>query len=383
LKICFLTPEYPHPNTKPSGGIGTSIKNLAFYLSTNYGHSIKVLVTGQESDTSFFDNRVEVHTMKNITAMKGMSWFFTRKKIQSIINSWVEKKEVVIVESADWGALSASIRFSCPKVIRLNGTDTFFCHLENRPVKWFNRYLEQQALQNADTILAVSDFVGRYTQRLFNLRKPYHVVHNGLDISSFQPQHNPQKEAFTILYFGTLIRKKGALELPYIFNEVCRQLPHATLKLVGKDAGDVISGTKSTWAMMQQCFTEEALRKTQYMGSVPYADIRQHIAEAAVCIFPSYAECWPMSWMEAMAMEKAVVASNIGWASEMIADGEEGFLVHPANHIPFAQAIIALVDCGLRLQIGKAARAKVERYFSSEMIASQTLAYYKQLLERI
>ena len=46
------------------------------------------------------------------------------------------------------------------------------------------------------------------------------------------------------------------------------------------------------------------------------------------------------SGLEAMAMEKAIVATNIGWAKEMIKDGKEGFLVHPTQHKQFAECIL-------------------------------------------
>ena len=47
MKIAFLTPEYPHSRTGNSGGIGTSIKNLAESL-VGLGHSVRILVYGQK-----------------------------------------------------------------------------------------------------------------------------------------------------------------------------------------------------------------------------------------------------------------------------------------------------------------------------------------------
>ena len=49
MKIGFLTPEYPHPITGSSGGIGTSIKNLAIGLIAQ-GCSVRVLVYGQKEE---------------------------------------------------------------------------------------------------------------------------------------------------------------------------------------------------------------------------------------------------------------------------------------------------------------------------------------------
>ncbi|NDP27724.1 MAG: glycosyltransferase family 4 protein, partial [Flavobacterium sp.] len=135
-----------------------------------------------------------------------------------------------------------------------------------------------------------------------------------------------------ILYFGSLIRKKGLLELPFIFNEVIQKNPQAQLILIGKDVSDVITGNPSTWAMMQSLFTPDALQKVRYLGSVPYQEIKNHIKAASLCVFPTFAEALPVSWIEAMALQKPIVASDIGWAKEVIEEGIEGFLVHPKNH---------------------------------------------------
>ena len=69
---------------------------------------------------------------------------------------------------------------------------------------------------------------------------------------------------------------------------------------------------------MQGLFTTEAQANVRYLGSVPYENIKKHIDEAAVCVFPTFAEALPVSWIEAMAMQKAIVASAIGWAEEVI-----------------------------------------------------------------
>jgi hypothetical protein len=75
LKIAFLTPEYPHPNTGNSGGIGTSIKNLAIGL-LNEGCSVRVLVYGQKVEGIFDDNGVCIHHKTN----KGFSCTPQKKK---------------------------------------------------------------------------------------------------------------------------------------------------------------------------------------------------------------------------------------------------------------------------------------------------------------
>ena len=152
---------------------------------------------------------------------------------------------------------------------------------------------------------------------------------------------------------------------------------------MGKDVPDIVSGTASTWQMMQDLFSEEALKNVTYLGSVPYAEIQEQIAQAAVCVFPSFAEALPVSWLEAMAMQKAVVASNVGWASEIIQDGVEGFLVHPTNHDEYANKISELLNnTELQRNFGIAARKKIENKFSTEKVAEQSLLFYESLITK-
>jgi hypothetical protein len=57
--------------------------------------------------------------------------------------------------------------------------------------------------------------------------------------------------------------------------------------------------------------TKEALLKVNYLGSVPYSEIKTY-TQATVCVFPSFAEALPVSWIEAMAMEKLLWLILVG-----------------------------------------------------------------------
>ena len=82
-----------------------------------------------------------------------------------------------------------------------------------------------------------------------------------------------------------------------------------------------------------------------------------------------------------MAMEKAIVASDIGWAKEMISDGTEGYLVHPTAHDLYAERILQLLDDKeQRNQFGAQARAKVLSHFDSDLIAEKSVDFYQSLL---
>ena len=386
MKIAFLTPEYPHPRTGSSGGIGTSIMNISKGLILQ-GHQVSLLIYGQQKDDFFQENGINYYCIKNIK-FKGLSRFLTQKKIENLINSLVLENKIDIIEAPDWTGITSFIQPKCPVVIRLNGSDTYFCHLDNRPVKWINKFHEKRALEKANALISVSQFTADLTNKVFRLNKSFTIIPNGINIdlfnntiansSSFNAIEESQNEK-TILYFGTLIRKKGLLELPLIFNEIVKKDGNVKLILVGKDASDSISGNASTWQMMQNLFSPEALLSVNYKGSVSYDEIKNIINSATVCVFPSFAEALPVSWLEAMAMQKAIVASNIGWANEVIDDGINGFLVNPKNHLEYANKIIHLLDNPeLRNQFGIEAREKIENQFSNNIVAKNSADFYNK-----
>lgn len=389
MKIAFLTSEYPHSRTGSSGGIGTSIMNLSNNLMLQ-GHQVSVLIYGQQKDDFFQEKGINYYCIKNVK-VKGFSRFLTQKKIEKLINTLVLENKIEIVEAPDWTGITSFIQPKCPVVIRLNGSDTYFCYLDNRSVKWYNKFHEKRALQKANFLISVSQFTADLTNRVFGLNKNFTIIPNGINVASFDKNSSKTNILSTteiipdgkiILYFGTLIRKKGLLELPLIFNKIVRKYDNVKLILVGKDASDRISGNSSTWKMMQSLFTTEALSKVNYMGSVSYDQIKIVINDATVCVFPSFAEALPVSWIEAMAMQKAIVASNIGWANEVIDDGLNGFLVNPKNHLEFANKIVELLeDSELREQFGIHARKKIENQFSSNVVAKSSLDFYRESIK--
>ena len=382
MKIAFLTPEYPHEKTGNSGGLGTSIKNLAHAL-TALGHEVVILVYGQKQDAVFLDKAVEVHQIKNVK-IKGLSWYLTRKKIEKTINSLYEKNKIEIVEATDWTGITSFIKpKKCPIVIKLNGSDTYFCHLDHRPVKWINKFHEKRALQNADGHVSVSAYTAKMTNQVFNQNHNFTIIHNGIDMRLFE-KSNDSNEKNIILYFGTLIRKKGLLELPHAFNIIHEKNPNAQLVLVGKDASDIISGNPSTWQMMQHLFTPIALEKVTYFGPVAYSEVKKQIEKATVCVFPTYAEALPVSWLEAMAMEKAIVASNIGWGNEIVENGISGFLAHPSDRQEYADKISQLLaDTSLRENMEQNAKLRISSHFEINLIANQNLAFYQKIVAKV
>ncbi|WP_291136217.1 glycosyltransferase family 4 protein [Flavobacterium sp. UBA7663] len=381
MHVAFLTPEYPHSKIKHSGGLGTSIKNLVVALVAK-GVKVTVFVYGQPKSEVFEENGVTFHFISNKKYRFG-KWFFYRKYLQKHINSVVKKEKIDVIEAPDWTGVTAFMNFDIPLVIRFHGSDTYFCHIEKRKQKFKNRLFETLAVRKAKGFIAPTKYAGEVSAELFGLHKEQiKTINYGLDLAQFNNEHPERFEKGLVLYIGTIIRKKGVLELPEIFNKVRNQFPEAKLVLIGGDSGDVVTGNKSTWELVKQQFHKQDLEQVSYLGKIPYNEVQDYIKKANVCVFPTYAETLGMVTIESMAMKKAVVNSNIGWAQELMEDGKSGFLVHPANHELFAQKISTILndtDCNTRM--GNEARLYVEAHFDITKKVEENINYYQHLIK--
>ncbi len=378
MHIGFLTPEYPHI-TPVYGGIATSIATLSHGL-TKRGHEVTIFLYGRETDEILYDGQVKIIVLK-MKKSKGLTWWTNRKYIESVINSEVIHNGLSLIEAPDWTGITAFMNLQCPLLIKLHGSDTYFCHIEKRHQKYKNYFFEKAALKQADHIVSVSEYTAQLTKKLFALKKEITIIHNGIETDKFIAQTSSDlPPQYTILYLGTLIRKKGVLELAAIFNEVIKKQPNARLHLVGADAPDIVTGSRSTWQLMQNIFTKEAQKNVTYFGKVPHHRIQHFIGGASVCVFPSFAEAFPISWLEAMACAKPIVASNFGWAKECIIDGESGYLVDPSDHKTYADSILYLFDNRQAAAIlGQNARKRVKKYFDTSTIIEKNISCYQSI----
>ena len=380
MKIAFLTSEYPHPKLNAAAGIGTSIKNLVSAL-VKKGVGVTVFVYHQQEDHVFFDEGVEIHTIAK-KKYPFLTWYHYRKQLNWYINGIVKNKGIHLIEAPDWTGITAFMSFKVPLVIRFHGSDAYFCKLENRKQKFKNFIFEKLALKKASAFIAPTTYAGAVTQKIFGLDKSkIKTIHYGLQLENFINESPQVFNKNTILYIGTIIRKKGVLELAEIFNKVVEETPEARLVLIGSDAPDIQTKQTSTYALMTSLFSEKAKEQTNYLGKTPYFEVKEHIKNAHICVFPSFAETLGMVTIESMALQKPVVNTNIGWAKELIDDTVNGYLVHPTDTRLLAERILKLLqDEQLCIKLGKEARKKVETTFDIDKIAEINIAYYKSII---
>lgn len=110
-------------------------------------------------------------------------------------------------------------------------------------------------------------------------------------------------------------------------------------------------------------------------------DVRDLLALMDVFVLPSWREGVPRSAIEAAAMGRPLVVTDIRGCREVVRDGVEGILVPPRAPRRLAEAILELVrDPALRERMGKAARQRAEERFDERRVLETVVRTYRDLL---
>ena len=111
-----------------------------------------------------------------------------------------------------------------------------------------------------------------------------------------------------------------------------------------------------------------------YLGETD--DVRPMIEQADCVVLPSYREGMPRTLLEASAMGKPVVATDVPGVREAVADGATGFLckVRSASSLADAMLKMARLPSVERAKLGAAGRRKVEGEFSQSIVIGRYLA---------
>ena len=173
-----------------------------------------------------------------------------------------------------------------------------------------------------------------------------------------------------VLFADRLIREKGIYE----FLEAGRICKRNGVDVELVVCGDPDPGNPSSISLQELSrFKEEGL--FQFLGHVD--DIDRQIAKSDVVVLPSYREGTPRVLLEAAAMGKAIVASDVPGCREVTVDGENGLLVPVRDSAALASALqCVLTDDDWRQELGRAGRRRMVKLFNERDVINQTLQIY-------
>jgi glycosyltransferase involved in cell wall biosynthesis len=118
----------------------------------------------------------------------------------------------------------------------------------------------------------------------------------------------------------------------------------------------------------------------QYLGY--QSDIAKYLSTADIFVLPSAIEGFPLSILEAMAMNVVVIASDVGAVPEIIDSGNNGFVVTPGSSEEITEIINQLKhDKSLLAKIKINARTKIEKKYSNTILGENYRKLYKELLK--
>jgi glycosyltransferase involved in cell wall biosynthesis len=195
---------------------------------------------------------------------------------------------------------------------------------------------------------------------------------SGVDLSHFTPAERSSAdagEAITFLLVARLLRAKGIAEFAEAARILRRTNPKLRFRLVGieQSGPDAVSkATLASWA--EECVLEHL---------PPTDDVRTVISQADCVVLPSrYPEGTPRVLLEASAMGKPLIATDIPGCREVVLDGTTGFLCgngDAASLVGAMQRMLSLTP-SQRAAMGCAARAHVEANYDEKLVINAYLA---------
>lgn len=207
-----------------------------------------------------------------------------------------------------------------------------------------------------------------------------HCIHNGVDLARFSPRQPSEglrtslgipERAPVVGSVGRFVPYKGYDFLLEAAHAVEAVLPGVHWLLVGDGDGRA--------ELEAQCGRLGLGRRVHFTGWRD--DVADLLALCTVFALPSLGEHFGRVLIEAMAMEKAVVATGAGGVPEIVVDGESGLLVPPGDPRALADALLALLgDPARAARLAHAARQRAETHFGIARHVTAVEAVYARLL---
>jgi glycosyltransferase involved in cell wall biosynthesis len=200
------------------------------------------------------------------------------------------------------------------------------------------------------------------------------VPGSGVDVSALTPVPEPEGP-ITVGIAARMLEDKGIRPLVKAIHLANRSGIAVRLLL----AGDTDPSNRSAIprSELERFATDPAVT---WLGHVD--DIGELWRQCHIAVLPSRREGMPKALLEAAAMGRPLIATDVPGCREITRDGETGLLVPPDDPAALAAAIIRLAaNPDERKSFGEAGRRLVEKQFSADAIGRQTVALYRSLTQ--
>ena len=273
-----------------------------------------------------------------------------------------------------YGAIAARVT-RVPVIANVSGLGTAF--LGGGPLRLLVMALYRGAFRRASVVFFQNpdDRDLFIANRLVRVDQARLLPGSGVDCIHFAPVPCQEREynAVRFLFVGRLLAQKGLRELIEAVRIVKRDHPDTSLAILG------FLGAANRSAIGQSevdGWVAEGL--VEYLGAAD--DVRPHIAAADAVVLPSWREGLPRSLLEAAAMGKPLIASDVPGCREIVQDSDNGFLheVNSADSIATALLRFIALPAAKREAMGAASRRRVVDNFAEQRVIDAYLAALRE-----
>jgi glycosyltransferase involved in cell wall biosynthesis len=224
------------------------------------------------------------------------------------------------------------------------------------------RFAHKVFFQNPEDLKLFED------NRIIDVRQADLVPGSGINLEHFAPAPRQTGKPFTFLMISRLITDKGVLEYIQAIELLKRQGLHARYQLLGaideKHKRGIPAKTLAQWV--------EA-GTVEYLGTT--ADVRKCIEQADCVVLPSYREGTPRTLLEASAMKRPVIATDVPGCRQVVEHNKTGLLCQQkdAHDLAAKMHLMASMPPETLEAWGEKARQKVENEFDEKLVISKYL----------
>ncbi len=378
MRIAFVCTYYPWP---PSvGGVETIVRNVAVELARR-GHEVHVITTPFDVTTQrkVTEHGVEERDGVVIHKLKSVSLKIGYARILKGLKDVLISVRPNIVHSH---CLHPHLFQLCKLKSKLKYKLIAELH---HPVVALERLSAKIVFPIAFNYLKVKSKYVDYFIAHTNMEYQW-LVEKGIDqdkvliirlpaipskLLTYPMEHSRNKN---ILFLGRITKVKGIHILIEAFTHVKRRCPEAKLVLAGPSDKRY---EKTLRLIAEKCNLTDSI---EFIGPVYGENKINLIRSSSVLVLPSLKEYTPSVLLEAQALGVPVVAIRVGAVSEMLLNGETGFLVEPGDPRELAKAIeVLLMDESLRRRFSLNAR-KFAGNFVLEKQVDKLEALYREAL---
>lgn len=319
-----------------------------------------------------FEMRREIHPIRDLVAVK---------KIANVCREF--RIDIVHTHTSKGGFLGRAAAWLAGVPVVLHTLHGFAFH-ELSPKFTIYAYaaLERLATYWCDRIITVSDFHRDWALRL-HIAPPDKIVtvHNGISMARLKISRKREaiREEFGITQkdmvigvIGRLSPQKGLEFLLEAMPLLLKKQPNIKLLLVGK--GPIMKDL------------EDQVIRLEIKERVVFAGFRMDIGDLLyscdIVVSPTLREGLSVSLLEALAMGKPIVTTNISSNREIIKDRINGLLVPPGKVKPLADAMLLMIGDPISAsKYGNAAKDRYIAYFTEETMQNRLWNIYKDLID--